>query len=65
MPIIPALSRQRQGDYCEFEDSLDYLVSSRLVLVTRIKHFFSNKEKQIKTKNRGNFFLWPVHLEVT
>lgn len=30
MPIIPALGRLRQEDFCEFEVSLGYIVHSRL-----------------------------------
>lgn len=39
MPVNPAPKRQREEDYCELEDSLGYLVSSRLALMTRIKSF--------------------------
>lgn len=44
------------GDYCEFEDSLDYLVSSRLALVTRIK--------PLNQKQRRSFS-WLLSSEVT
>jgi hypothetical protein len=33
-PIFPALGRQRQEDLCEFEASLDYIVSSRTARAT-------------------------------
>lgn len=56
MSIDPALWRQRRGDYCEFEDSLDYLASSRLALVTRIK--------PLNHKQRRSFS-WLMSSEVT
>ena len=35
MPLIPALSRQRQEDLYEFEASLIYKVSSRIARATQ------------------------------
>ena len=52
----PALRRQRQEDYYEFEDCLDYLVSFRLALVTRIK--------PLNQKQRRSFS-WLMSSEVT
>ena len=34
MSLIPVLRRQRQADFCEFEASLIYRVSSRTVRAT-------------------------------
>jgi hypothetical protein len=34
-PLVPALGRQRQVDLCEFEVSLVYRVSSRIVKAKR------------------------------
>ena len=35
MPLIPAFGKQRQGDLCEFEANLIYIVSSRTVGLCR------------------------------
>ena len=48
MTLIPALRRQKQVDFCEFEASLVYSVSSRTVMATQ-----RNKTKQTNKRVSG------------
>lgn len=46
MPLIPALEKQRQVEFCEFRTSLVYIASSR----TAIDTLCLKKQKQRSTK---------------
>ena len=48
-PLILALKRQRQVDLCEFEDSLDYMISSRIARVTQKNPVSNNNNKKAST----------------
>ena len=48
MSLIPALGRQRQGDLCEFEASLVYILSSRTARTTLKKKSCLKKEEEEK-----------------
>ena len=48
MPLIPALRRQRQVDFCEFEASLVYRVSSRTAGAVTQRKSVSKTNKQQK-----------------
>ena len=46
-PLIPALRRQRQSDFCEFEASLVYIISFRTARAMRdpvLKNKQTNKQ---------------------
>ena len=51
MPLIQALRRQRWMDFCEFEASLVYSVSSRTGSKATQRNPVSKKEKRKKKKN--------------
>jgi hypothetical protein len=42
-PLIPALGRQKQVNFCEFEASLVYKASSRTAKATQKNHVWKNK----------------------
>ena len=46
-PLLPALGRQKQEDFCEFEANLTYIVSSRTARATQRNPV--SKTKQNKT----------------
>ena len=48
MPLIPALRRQRQEDFCEFKANLVYKVSSRISSKATEKPCLGKKEAKIK-----------------
>lgn len=53
MPLIPALMRQRQADFCECEANLIYIVSFRISRDPGIhSESLSQKEKKKKTENK-------------
>ena len=52
--LIPALRRQRQVDFCEFDSSLVYRVHSRKVRATHIETLFP----QNKTEQNQNVLLY-------
>ena len=65
MPLIPALSRQKQVDLCEFKTSLVYRVSSRTAktasqrsLVSKNKTKNRKQNKQTKRLKAEMFILW-------
>ena len=45
MPLIPALGRQRQEDFCEFEPSLVYKMSSSISIAVTQRNPDSKKKK--------------------
>ena len=45
-PLIPALSKQRKVDLCEFETSLVYRASSRTARATQRSPVSKNKKKK-------------------
>ena len=61
MPLIPALGRQKQVDFCELETSLVYkskfqdrLQSCRITISQKTKNKQTNKNKnKTKQKNRS------------
>ena len=55
MPLIPALGRQRQADLCEFEASLVYKVSFRIVrAVTQRNPVLKNQKQQQQLVNEAD-----------
>ena len=44
-PLIPALGRQRQVDFCEFKANLVYKASSRTAMVTQRNPVLKNINK--------------------
>ena len=52
MPLAPALSRQRQEDLCEFEDSLVYRESSRTDSKATEKPCLEKERKEGRKKER-------------
>ena len=51
MPLIPALGRQRQVNFCAFEACLVYRVSSRAAEATQRNPSWKKQAKQNETKN--------------
>ena len=49
MPFIPALRRQRQVDFCEFEVTLLYNVSSMIARTIQRNPVWKKKSKEKKT----------------
>ena len=47
--VIPALERQRQVDFCEFEASLVYKASSRIAKATQRNPVSKNKQTNKQT----------------
>lgn len=45
MPLIPALEKQKQADFCELEANLVFIESSRTVRATERKRV--SKEKKV------------------
>ena len=54
--MIPALRRQRQGDLCEYEDSLVYRENSATVRATQrnLSQTQTNKQKNPETNKQTN-----------
>ena len=57
MPLISALGRQRQMDFCEFEASLVYKVSARTARATQretltLNEKINNNKQTNKQKNQ-------------
>ena len=52
MPLSPALRRQRQGDLCEFQASLDYRVNSKTARATQRKLVSKKKKNPNKKKKK-------------
>jgi hypothetical protein len=46
MPLIPALERQRQAEFYEFEASLTYRASSRTAKATQRNLILKNKKQK-------------------
>ena len=51
-PLIPTLGRQRQVDFCEFEASMVYIVSSRPARATQ-RDPVSKQNQSVKSINEG------------
>ena len=48
-PLIPAVGRQKQEDFCEFEATLGYRMSSRTAkAVTKRNAVSKNKKKELQ-----------------
>lgn len=63
MPLIPAFGRQKQGDHCEFEASLVYILSSRPGKEGYlVKTLSKPKIKQNPIKNRKYFKKSKTHV---
>jgi hypothetical protein len=52
VPLIPALERQRQADFCEFEAKLIYRVSSRTTRTTQRNPVLKNQGKRKRRKQK-------------
>jgi hypothetical protein len=52
MPLIPALQRQRQENFCELEAGLVYTVSSRTARDTKKNCLETNKQQQPKQNKK-------------
>jgi hypothetical protein len=64
-PLAPALGRQRQVDFCEFEDSLVYIVSPRTAKAM-YKDLVSKKKKLKKNIcDTGSYFIVLVDSKLT
>jgi hypothetical protein len=50
-PLIPALSRQRQADLCEFKASLEYKLTARADYTEK---FYLKKPTITKPKSQAN-----------
>ena len=48
MPLIPALEKQKQADFCELKASLVYIESSRTVRATERKRVSKEKKSYLK-----------------
>jgi len=67
MPLMPALTGQRQAELCECEASLVYIVNFRLVRATQ-RNLVSKKKKKRKRKKNGVYLqaasgldIFPAH----
>lgn len=68
MPLIPALWRQRQAEFCEFKPSLVYNVSFRIAKATQgnpvLKHLLQKKPNQTKSNQKPNTSLFKMNKRV-
>ena len=61
MPLISALRRHRQADFCEFEDSLVYRVSFRIARATQRNLVSKSRTQQQQQHQRSvckAFLVW-------
>jgi hypothetical protein len=63
-PLVPALGRQRQVDFEEFEASLDYKVSARTARAIQRNPVSKNQKKKKKKKKVIDGIL-TLHLYIT
>ena len=68
IPLIPALGKQRQADFCEFKGTLAYRVSSNTANDTQ-RNPVSKKSKKFKSKSSlgANPVLgqWQTRIDLT